>query len=207
MPDVTAEITRADDARVAYPLFQVDNGGSTPTSALRARNLVFQECPKLHAVCLVRRWHSRLPRCQVGPWRFAFSGVYEGRTYVVALWNNPSARCLPSQWLELRRMAASPDAPRNTCSRFLMWMVRWFSRNCPEAERCISYQDMQIHKGTIYRAAGWTQTVQTVARVRDRTRPRRGTSRAYRSNLNGMEADAVSKLRWEYELRKYVAGG
>ena len=193
-------VNRADDVRVAYPLFQTGDGGSTPTSALRASDLQFQECAKDHAVRLVRLWHSRLPHCQSGPWQFAFSATCGGKTYAVALWHNPSARCLPSHWLELRRLAAAPDAPRNTCSRFMGWMIRWFRLHCPERQRCISYQDTFVHTGGIYRACGWLPTSTTVTRVRDRNKPRKGTSRAYRSNLNGIEADAVSKVRWECEL-------
>ena len=191
---------RADSARVACPLFQAEDGGSIPTSALRARALMFAECDKLLAVRLVRRWHSRLPRTQSGPWQYAFSADIEGVIYAVALWHNPSTRSLPSHWLELRRLACAPDAPKNTCSRFLAWMVRWFADRCPERERCISYQDTAVHSGTIYRAAGWIPAYISVERQRDRTGYRRGTHRRYRTNLNGPEADRAKKVRWEKML-------
>jgi hypothetical protein len=151
---------------------------------------------------LIRLWHSRLPSCQTGPWQYAFAGSFKGTTYVVALWNNPSTRSLPTHWLELRRMAAAPDAPRNTCSRFLMWMVRWFREHCPDRERCISYQDTAVHTGGIYKACGWQVAYKGQDRVRDRSKARIGTRRMYRSNLNGIEADAVAKVRWEYTLHK-----
>lgn len=189
-------MTSASDARVAYPLFHAGDGGSSPTLALHARDLVFERCPVDHAVSLTRAWHSRLPRTQRGPWQFAFHAHHAGITYAVALWHNPSARTLPSHWLELRRMACAPDAPRNSASRFLAWMVRYFRRLHPERERCISYQDAAVHTGTIYRASGWSVERIQPARQRDRSKPRRGTRRMYRTNLNGLAPDASAKIRW-----------
>jgi hypothetical protein len=158
-------------------------------------------CDPHRAIPLIRAWHSRLPRVQNGPWQFAFVAEREDAIYAAALWNNPSARCLPSHWLELRRLACSPDAPRNTASRFLAWMVRWFAVNAPERERCISYQDTSVHTGAIYRACGWTATHTSSPRIRNRNKPRRGTNRLYRTNLNGIEADACAKTRWEQVLK------
>lgn len=103
---------------------------------MRARDLVFEPCEKLVAVELSSRWHSRLPNTQKGPWQYAFwAKTPDGEPVAVALWNNPSARTLPGHWLELRRMACSADAPKNTASRFLGWMARWFESKCPERER------------------------------------------------------------------------
>jgi len=193
---------RADDVRVAYPLFQEEGGGSIPTSALCASDLLFERCDKQVAVRLVRLWHSRLPIVQRGPWQFAFSAGHNGIIYAVALWHNPATRSLPSHYLDLRRLAASPDSPKNTCSRFMGWMVRYFKRNYPEREKCISYQDTEAHIGTIYRAAGWTPTYLGNKRQRDRTKKRAGTHRGYRWSSNGLEADAAPKKRWEIDLTK-----
>lgn len=168
--------------------------------ALKARDLVFEPCSKDHAVQLIRLWHSRLPNCQASPWQYAFRGQLDDVTYVVALWNNPSARTLPGHWLELRRMACAPDAPFNTCSRFLAFMVRWFRKECPEREKCISYQDKAVHLGTIYKAAGWVAEFESEPRVRDRSKARVGTRRDYRSSINGKDADAAGKVRWAITL-------
>ena len=56
-------------------------------------------------------------------------------------------------------------------------------------------------RGTIYRAAGWTVGAISKPRVRDRSKPRVGTRRAYRSNLNGPASDGAGKIRWEKEVR------
>lgn len=182
----------ADSTREVYPLFQTGDGGSTPTSALRARHLSFSECPKPHAVELVRAWHSRLPKCAKGPWTQAFHAHVNDVTYAVALWNNPSTRCLPFHWRELRRMACAPDAPRNTASRFLAWMARWFAQHHPQCEKLISYQDIAVHTGTMYRAAGWVNEYVSQPRKRDRSIVLPG----YRRALNGVDADVSGKVRW-----------
>ena len=188
----------ADSTREVHPLFQTGDGGSTPTSALRARHLAFSECPKPHAVQLVRAWHSRLPKCAKGPWTQAFHAHADGITYAVALWNNPSTRCLPSHWRELRRMACAPDAPRNTASRFLAWMARWFAEQHLECEKLISYQDLAVHTGTMYRAAGWIAEHVSQPRERDRSIVLPG----YRRALNGLDADVAGKVRWAKILSK-----
>lgn len=187
-------------ARVAHPLFRAENGGSIPTIALHVKELIFEPCEKRHAVELVRIWHSRLPECQAGPWQYAFRAHKNDCTYAVALWNNPSARCLPGHWLELRRMACAPDCPKNTPSKFLAWMIRYFRSKCPEREKAISYQDLSVHSGTIYKAAGWTVEHISKPRIRDRSKARTGTERLYRSNKNGLAPDAAGKARWAKTL-------
>jgi hypothetical protein len=181
--------------RKTSPLLAAPPGEAT--AEVRARDLVFEECPKMHAVEMVRAWHSRLPNTQRGPWTHAFRGHVDDTTYVVALWNNCSARTLPQTWRELRRMACAPDAPRNTASRFLGWMARWFLVNEPAVDRLISYQGTAVHEGTIYKAAGWVAGSQGTERVRDRSRARTGTTRLYRKSINGQDADASRKIRWE----------
>lgn len=185
--------------RIEYPLIDTELL-PLPGGGLKARHLDIGLCTKHHAVALTRRWHSRLPNVQDGPWQYAFKSSYGPVTYAVALWNNPSTRSLPHHWLELRRMAAAPDVPYNTCSRFLAWMVRYFREHCPERERCISYQDTEVHTGTIYKAANWHIAHVGKKRYRDRSKPRTGTNRMYRSNINTDDVDAAAKIRWEIEL-------
>jgi hypothetical protein len=60
-------------------------------------------------------------------------------------------------WLELRRLAIAPDAPKNTATRMMGFMARDIRKRHPEINRLISYQDTEVHKGTIYKAAGWSE--------------------------------------------------
>lgn len=169
------------------------------SAPVRASLLTVEKCPPQFARPLIAAWHSRLPRTQQGPWMYAFAAHYEGTVFAVALWHNPSARNLPTDWLELRRMAVAPDAPHCTASFFLAQMARWLRRHRPDIVKLISYQDQQVHTGTIYRAAGWKPEWVCKARVRNRTVPRRGTRRSYRSNLNGEVPDAAAKTRWAWD--------
>ena len=182
------------------PLLDSPEEFGVPDRGLKARDLQLERCAKPHAVKLCRQWHSRLPNTQRGPWQFAFKAHYMGVTYSVALWNNPSARTLPGHWLELRRLANSPDSPYNTSSRFLAWMVRYFEEHCPEREKCISYQDTSVHEGTIYKAANWEVEHISRARERDRSSLRKGTNRKYRKDVNGKDPATSEKKRWAIEL-------
>jgi hypothetical protein len=167
----------------------------------KASELTVEPCPIAHARELTMLWHSRLPKVQKGPWMHAFRAHWHGYTYGVALWHNPSARTLPAHWLELRRMAVAPDAPHCTASRMLGQMTRWFRVHRPTAERLISYQDAEVHTGTIYNAAGWHRAYYSKPRQRQRAGYNRpGTSREYRTALNGEAPDVAGKWRWELEL-------
>lgn len=182
---------RADDARVACPLFQAEYGGSTPTSALQLRVCkinrgLFQT--------LNRAWHSRLPECGncfMGQCYGAESG---NKYYAVAWWSHPvNAQLTNGKTWELRRMAVTNDAPPNTASRFLAIMVKLLRKERPELEKLISYQDAEVHKGTIYKAAGWTAAA--VCKGHSWTWGKEtGRKRAKEQSL-------ADKVRWELQLK------
>ena len=169
-----------------------------------AKQLSVDICDKLYAVNLVREWHSRLPNTQKGPWQFAFKSHLGGLTFAVALWNNPSARTLPNHWLELRRMACAPYAPKYTASHMLGKMVKYFKTHYPEREKLISYQDLDVHDGIIYKASNWIPEYFSRPRTRDRSKPRKGTKRNYRSDINTKAVASSGKIRWAYYLDRPV---
>lgn len=151
-------------------------------------------CDALEAVEFVRRWHSRLPHAQPAPWQFAFMAADgTGLPWAAALWHNPSARGLPSHWLELRRLACRDQAPTNMCSAFLGWQVRFLRRRCPEREMLVSYCDLAVHRGTMYKAAGWVPTFLSKPRARDRE------DGHYRTDRNGIVAQ-TPKMRYQKPL-------
>ena len=159
--------------------------------------MTLRKCEPAEARRCVAAWHSRLPMTQRGPWMLAFVATFDGQPFGGALWNNPSARTLPADWLELRRLAMPDYAPPHAASWMLGAMRKWIRVNLPGVPRLISYQDMDVHTGTIYRAAGWEVGYVAKPRIRDRSAARAGTTRAYRSNLNGANPDAAGKARWE----------
>ncbi len=177
---------RADGAREAYPLYQGGDGGAKPTSALQ---LFFGRITLWRAAALNRLWHSRLPDFGRPTCRVAYGAEFGGLYYAVAIWTNPLARRLPQlEWMELNRMAIAPDSPKNTASRMLGWMARDIARTLSEVTTLCSYQDADVHAGTIYRASGWTATaVPMKATWNNSTRPHAGQG-------------VLNKIRWEKSL-------
>lgn len=185
--DVTPDI---DVRRYSMPMF-----ASPVLVPSKASKLCCELCPVSHAREMISLWHSRLPKTQRGPWMYSFRACSDDMTFAVALWNNPSARTLPGHWVELRRMAVSEDAPHCTASWFLAAMQKWFKANAPQHEKMISYQDEDVHLGTIYKAAGWQSEHRTAARTRDRSTLRPG-GRTYRRTVHGVSVDSAAKTRW-----------
>lgn len=184
----------ADSTRLVHPLFQREDDGSRPISALQ---LVFRPCNRTTFKTLNKEWHSRLPLIGSSAGRVNYQAEFDGIIYAVAMWSNPVARLLPQQtWLELRRFAIAPDAPRFTASRMLGWMVRDIRTRFPEVVRLISYQDLAAHKGTIYKASGWKHAENYVSRSRGWT----GKGWDTRTR-KGRTNQAVSpRMRWELSM-------
>jgi hypothetical protein len=183
---------RADGVREARSLFQERGSGAIPTSALQLTVDVisFEDSRRLN-----RLWHSRLPRigdpaCIMRA-SLCFAAEFDGLYYAAAIWSHPVNRSLPQdEWLELRRLAVAPDAPKNTASRVLGIMTRFIRKTKPEVCRLISYQDTEVHTGCIYKAAGWTAGAST--KFTDWTNAKRTRPKCQ------SEAD---KVRWEKVLK------
>ena len=183
---------RGDGVRAAHPLYQEEGDGSLPISPLQFQlvKVPFETAKALNAL-----WHSRLPRFGTGAVKdmnsyLCYAAEFAGIYYAVAIWSNPVARMLPQdRWLELRRLAISAECPKNTATRMLGVMARLIRRKRPEIERLISYQDMEVHKGAIYAAAGWTRTTVNTSASWDRPGRRRPK-----------EQSSANKQRWEKVL-------
>ena len=161
---------------------------------MRASELVVARCPIVDARDFIAEHHSRLPVTQKGPWKMAYSATGNGETFAVALWHNPSARMLPGYWLELRRLAVKEGAPHCTASSFLQAMVRDLRGD--GWQHFISYQDQEVHTGTIYKAAGWNIEYVSKWRQRDRGPSAARGGRNYRTSINGAAPDSAAKNRW-----------
>ena len=183
---------RGDGVPVAQPLFQEEGGGSTPTSPLQ---LHFAPCEAVTAVGLNALWHSRLPSFAMATARrnWCYVASFEGGLYVSAIWTPPTARLLNDRgMIELRRFAISPQAPKNTASRMLGWMVRDLKKREPWIKTFISYQDCKVHVGTIYAAAGWKRAENYISRRRTWT--------GWRNRPLRKEQGVGARMRWELEL-------
>jgi hypothetical protein len=98
-------------------------------------------------------------------------------------------------WWELRRLAIAPDAPRNTASRLLCVIRRIVKQRHPDVVKLISYQDTEVHTGTIYRAAGWKIGRQVTVKQS----PSWASTKKRRTRFVTPQSLAP-KIRWEYDL-------
>jgi hypothetical protein len=145
----------------------------------------------------VALWHSRLPKVDKSNMTrtrhlWCVGAEHGGKWYAVAIWTNPiSPTYAHKPFLELRRMAISDDAPKNTASRMLGIMARMIRKRYPAVTNLISYQDTDVHTGTIYAAAGW--------------RPegfRKGGEDIWTTNnrRRAKQQAAGDKIRWERKI-------
>jgi hypothetical protein len=144
-------------------------------------------------------WHSRLPIIE---WSnvvrnkhsICFGARYNGELFAVAIWSSPVAanRMKNSdQILELRRFAISQNCPKNTGSRMLSIMKQMIFKHLKDISMLISYQDTQVHHGTIYKSSGW-----------ELVNVSKGTSWTNNSRKRNIEQSLASKARWQIRIRE-----
>ena len=153
------------------------------------------------AMSLNSAWHSRLPNTVKGNMlrnrTVAFySAFYAGDHYASAMWTTPVAanRMKDGQnVLELRRLAISPDAPKFTATWMISKMVKDIQVRFPQIHTLVSYQDTEVHSGTIYAAANWTRdSVSKYVPWGNEQRERSATVQT-----------TSDKVRWMYKTKRY----
>jgi hypothetical protein len=157
---------------------------------------------RAQTACLLNaQWHSRLP---IIDWSnvvrnthyICFAAKYENEFYASAIWSSPVAQNrfrYGKQILELRRMAISPEAPRNTATQMLSAMRKHIKTHLPDIALLVSYQDTEVHHGTIYKADNWVAVSTTT-----------GTSWTTAERQRNADQTLADKVRWEYRLRDFV---
>lgn len=152
------------------------------------REMRAELCDVQTIISINRSWHSVLPN--VGPnfGVFGYIATYLDVIYASALWSRPiAANRLTNgfQKMELRRMAVGPDAPTHTASWFLSVMSRLILAR-DDVAGLLSYQATDVHRGTMYRAAGWRSCgEQEFVSWNTHSRRRPG------------DVNASNKVRWE----------
>jgi len=150
---------------------------------------------------LNRRWHSMLPRTDLGnllcgTTSVAYGAYYGGSWFAVAIWSQPIIRSMcDGKTIELRRLAINDDAPRNTASRMLSVMRKMVRRKWPHLRRAVSYLAVDVHHGTIYKASGWTPAGKIAA-----ARPQRFSGVNANTRATGPLQTKSRKQRWEHTL-------
>jgi hypothetical protein len=72
----------------------------------------------------------------------------------------------------------------------LGWMVRDIAERRPRVQRLVSYQNCEVHRGTIYKASGWTPT----------STP--GGGEWNHTNRKRVARRIKKKVRWEHFLKQ-----
>ena len=162
-----------------------------------------EQCRAQVACMLNELWHSRLPKIH---WSnvvrnthyICFAIFHEDMVCGVGIWSSPVAQNRMKngkEILELRRLAIANSAPPNTATQAIGYMQKEIKRTMPDIKKLISYQDTEVHTGTIYKASNWVIGSETP--LMDWT-----TKGRKRNELQS----TASKIRWEYDIesrRKY----
>jgi hypothetical protein len=144
-------------------------------------------------------WHSRLPMTDKGNLtrnrHYTFYGAeYKDHCFATAIWTTPVANNRLSSdetWLELRRLAIAPDAPKYTATWMISKMIKLIKKKFPEVTKLISYQDTEVHTGTIYAAANWHKTGST-----------KGIEWNSKTRVRKPSQSTADKVRWTYTLKR-----
>lgn len=172
-------------------LFQEVDGGSLPTSPLQ---FCIKEIKAKTASELNEKWHSRLPKIH---WSnivrnthyVCYGAMFDNKFFAVGIWSSPVAQNrFPDgkKMLELRRLAISDKCPKYTATRMISVMIKMIRKKFPEINRLISYQDTEVHTGTIYKASGWKIGGESA-----------GVSWTTKTRKRNKEQTLASKIRWE----------
>jgi hypothetical protein len=150
-----------------------------------------------HAMKYNEIWHSRLPITSHSNMirnahKVFYGAEFEGNCFAIAMWTDPVAANRMSKdyiWLELRRLAIAPDAPKFTATWMIAKMIKDIKKRFPDITMLVSYQDTEVHTGIIYKAANWK--LDTVTKFQDWETSKR------KRNILQSHAD---KIRWTYKL-------
>ena len=127
-----------------------------------------------------------------------FGARFNGDLYAVAIWSSPVAANRMKngrEALELRRFAIAPNAPKNTGSRMLSVMRSIIKNRMQDVSWFVSYQDTEVHNGTIYKASGWKLIGESV-----------GVSWSNKNRIRNKEQSMATKARWELNIRPTIGG-
>ena len=142
-------------------------------------------------------WHSRLPYIHwsnvVRNTHYAcYAAVFDGDFFAVGIWSSPVAQNRfrdGKKMLELRRLAINQEAPRYTATYMISKMVQAIKLEFSDINRLISYQDTEVHSGTIYKASNWKIGGESEGLAW--TTPKR---------IRNKEQTLAKKIRWEYQI-------
>lgn len=145
-------------------------------------------------------WHSRLPAIHWSNivrnrYYVCYGASYMGVWIACAIWSSPVNQNFDiEKTLELRRMAISNLCPKNTATNLISRMIKDIDKRFPLVTKLISYQDTEVHLGTIYKAANWFIDAETKFNTWGKSRKR------------SADQSKADKIRWGYVIEKRDGG-
>lgn len=148
--------------------------------ASELNNMFHSRLPKIHWSNIVRNRYS------------VCYGLHYGENWVgVGIWSSPVNQNFDIvKTLELRRLALSDMCPKNTASNIISRMINEITVRFPLVTDLISYQDTEVHKGTIYKASNWVVDGETKFTTWGKSRKR------------SSDQSKANKIRWKYIIKR-----
>jgi hypothetical protein len=157
-------ILRADSSVVELPLFQGEDGGAIPTSALQNLNgWIVERCLRNHIEPFIEKWHysKSISGCTTS---YCYRMFDANKLMVGAMFYGPMAMAgqykrfssNPNDVIELRRLCCIDGTPKNAESFFISKSLKKLSKDWNKNGIVVSYSDMEYgHHGTIYKASNF----------------------------------------------------
>lgn len=181
-----------ESVKVTRSLFQVREGGAVPTSPHSFR---VYECRFADIRHIFEEFHYKGGHMGGG---ISFCLALMNGTEIVggAVVGKPRHESVYKNCVEIRRMACTEDAPKNSESYFLSKVI-WFIKKNKIATSVLSYADTSVgHKGTIYKAANFKLIGQTAPSIHVFWKGKRYHPRSL-----------TIERPYSYELRKAIETG
>lgn len=180
------------DIMIQEPLFY-NNDFIIPNSP---KDIKLDIIKPIFASELNKTWHSRLPKIHYSNiirnrYYCCYGGHYKGIWIASAIWSSPVNQNFDIvTTLELRRMAISNLCPKNTATNLISRMIKDIKSRLPLVTKLISYQDTEVHLGTIYKASNWYIDAETKFNSWGKSRKR------------SSDQSNAPKIRWAYNIVK-----
>ena len=169
------------------------------------KNFKIPESPKLIEMNVLKPqfacelnsiWHSRLPKIHWSNvtrnrYYVCYGFSYMGVLIACAIWSSPVNQSFDiEKTLELRRMAISDLCPKNTATNLIARMINDIKTRFVLVDKLISYQDTEVHHGTIYKASNWFIDAETKFNSWSKSRTRQA------------DQSTADKIRWGYKIKR-----
>ena len=155
---------RADSSVAELPLFQGEDGGAIPTSALHnLKGWIVERCLRKHIESFIEKWHysKSINGCTTS---YCYRMFDANKIMVGAMFYGPMA--MAGQYkrfsennndvIELRRLCCIDGTPKNAESFFISKSLKMLAKDWNKNGIVVSYSDMEYgHSGVIYRAANF----------------------------------------------------